>query len=119
MGYTDDGFPHIGVVPARENQYMLAGFNGHGMPQIFLAAKGVASMIMEGASFEETGIPRVCKATVERISSSGNAILDLWKDAIKADQMATKRRKSKLSALGLTSSQDGKSELPCTAPLLR
>ncbi|KAH7477403.1 hypothetical protein BFJ68_g2999 [Fusarium oxysporum] len=79
MGYSSDGLPHVGAVPGRQNQYMLAGFNGHGMPQIFLSAKGVASMVMEGLSYEKTGIPKLYKATQERLDSPNNAILDTWK----------------------------------------
>lgn len=46
------------------------------MPQIFLAAKGVAKMIREGCSFGETGIPGVFETSEERLRSTGNAILD-------------------------------------------
>ncbi|KAF5603382.1 FAD dependent oxidoreductase [Fusarium pseudocircinatum] len=79
MGYSSDGLPHIGAVPGRRNQYMLAGFTGHGMPQIFLSAKGVASMVMEGLSYEKTGIPKLYKASQERLDSPNNTILDTWK----------------------------------------
>ena len=66
---TPDGLPHIGSVPCKRNQYILAGFNGHGMPVIFLAAKGIAAMLRdEKISFEQTGIPRVFKTTRDRIS---------------------------------------------------
>lgn len=79
MGYSSDGLPHVGTVPGRQNQYMLAGFNGHGMPQIFLSAKGVASMVMEDLSYEKTGIPKLYKTTQERLDSPNNTILDTWK----------------------------------------
>ncbi|GKT90075.1 FAD dependent oxidoreductase [Colletotrichum tofieldiae] len=79
MGYSSDGLPHIGVVPGRQNQFIIAGFNGHGMPQIFLSAKGVASMIMEQLSYQSTGIPRIYEATQERLDSSKNTILENWK----------------------------------------
>jgi glycine/D-amino acid oxidase-like deaminating enzyme len=45
MGYSSDGLPHIGWVPGKEGQFIIAGFTGHGMPEIFLAAEGVARMI--------------------------------------------------------------------------
>ncbi|OHW89908.1 FAD dependent oxidoreductase [Colletotrichum incanum] len=79
MGYSSDGLPHIGVVPGRQNQFIIAGFNGHGMPQIFLSAKGVASMMMEQLSYKNTGIPRIYEATQERLDSSKNTILENWK----------------------------------------
>ncbi|KAK2008863.1 FAD dependent oxidoreductase [Colletotrichum eremochloae] len=83
MGYSSDGLPHIGAVPGRQNQFILAGFTGHGMPQIFLSAKGVASMIMEQKSFKTTGIPRIYEATQERLSSPKNTILESWEGAQK------------------------------------
>ncbi|KAE8446105.1 hypothetical protein EG329_012476 [Mollisiaceae sp. DMI_Dod_QoI] len=76
MGYTSDLVPHIGAVPDKENQYICAGFNGHGMPLILLATKGVAKMIREDCSFQETGIPGAFKTTKERLSSTENAILE-------------------------------------------
>lgn len=58
MGSTQDGLPHVGEVPGKEGrQYLLAGFNGGGMALIFLCAKGVAKMIVEGMGFEGTGLP--------------------------------------------------------------
>lgn len=67
MGYSYDSNPHIGAVPNRQNQFVLAGFNGHGMPVIWLGAKGLAKMINEDASFEETTMPRLFKTTQTRI----------------------------------------------------
>ncbi|KXJ84742.1 FAD dependent oxidoreductase [Microdochium bolleyi] len=80
MGYSSDGLPHIGVVPGRQNQFIIAGFSGHGMPQIFLSAKGVASMMMEQLSFQSTGIPKVYEATQARLGNPRNSILEGWKD---------------------------------------
>ena len=34
MGYSSDGLPHVGQIPGRQNQFVIAGFSGHGMPQI-------------------------------------------------------------------------------------
>lgn len=36
MGYTPDSLPHVGHVPDKQGQLVIAGFNGHGMPQVFL-----------------------------------------------------------------------------------
>lgn len=81
MGYSSDGLPHIGAVPGRQNQFIIAGFNGHGMPQIFLSAKGVASMIMEQQSYQDTGVPKIYEATQARLDSSKNTVLESWKAA--------------------------------------
>ena len=89
MGYSFDSNPHIGVLPKKDkpkskrwwwpfgttekdDQFVLAGFNGHGMPVIWLAAKGVAKMVTEGVEFEKTGMPRLFKSTRERIEKSLN-----------------------------------------------
>lgn len=76
MGYSSDGLPHVGQVPGQEGQYVLAGFTGHGMPQIFLAAEGLAKMISLGKSFEEAGLPRLFKTTQARIDAKGIKIFD-------------------------------------------
>lgn len=75
MGYTSDLQPHVGLIPKKPNQYILAGFNGHGMPIIFLAAKGIAEMIRDDKTFEQTGLPRVYKTNEERLHSDKNMIL--------------------------------------------
>jgi hypothetical protein len=75
MGYTTDSLPHVGRVPCKEGQFVIAGFNGHGMPQIFLSAKGIAQMMLNGVEFEETGIPSVFKTTQARLDSTQNSIL--------------------------------------------
>lgn len=71
MGSTPDGYPHIGKVPGKQAQWILAGFNGGGMPLIFLSAKGVAKMVLEDAPFSESsaGIPLVCETTKKRLGS--------------------------------------------------
>ncbi|KAL4861453.1 FAD dependent oxidoreductase-domain-containing protein [Aspergillus spectabilis] len=75
MGYTTDSLPHVGQVPGKQGQFVVAGFNGHGMPQIFLSAKGVAEMVLKGVAFEETGVPRLFKTTQDRLDSKENDIL--------------------------------------------
>ncbi|KAJ5112709.1 hypothetical protein N7532_000754 [Penicillium argentinense] len=76
MGYSSDGLPHIGAVPGQKGQYMLAGFTGHGMPQIFLAAEGLAKMIVGGAGFAQTGLPRLFQTSQARLSRPDSSILD-------------------------------------------
>lgn len=70
MGYTSDTNPHIGEVPGKPGQYILGGFNGHGMPVIWLSAEGLADMLHSGKKFEETKVPRVFKTTQERIDKA-------------------------------------------------
>ncbi|KAK2861243.1 hypothetical protein FQN49_004398 [Arthroderma sp. PD_2] len=73
MGYSADSLPHVGRVPMKENQFILAGFNGHGMPACFLAGKAIAQMALdENITFEHTGLPRVYKTTVDRLEPKYN-----------------------------------------------
>jgi glycine/D-amino acid oxidase-like deaminating enzyme len=75
MGYSSDFLPHVGHVPGKPGQLIIAGFTGHGMPQILLSAKGIAKMIREDIPFEQTGIPRLCRTTQERLDSEEEMIL--------------------------------------------
>lgn len=70
MGYSFDSTPHVGHVPNKPGELIISGFNGHGMPVIWLAAKGLADMIQNGKSFEEADIPRLYKTTQERIDKA-------------------------------------------------
>ncbi|KNG44371.1 fad dependent oxidoreductase [Stemphylium lycopersici] len=65
MGYSNDGFPYVGPVCGKPGQYMCAGFSGHGMPQIFLSAKAVASMVLTGNS-EDVDLPVPYRITGSR-----------------------------------------------------
>lgn len=78
MGYSMDGLPHVGTVPnAEPGQYIVAGFTGHGMPQVFLAAEGLARMVLGDVPFENTSLPRLFKARPERLHGhAGNRHLD-------------------------------------------
>lgn len=78
MGYSSDGWPYVGSLPGRPNQLIIAGFTGHGMPQIFLSAKAIAEMAVEGADFKSTGVPRLYELTQERLDSKQNVILESW-----------------------------------------
>ncbi|KAI9834771.1 MAG: hypothetical protein M1819_002857 [Sarea resinae] len=76
MGYTSDSLPHIGEVPGKPGQFILAGFNGHGMPVIFLSAKGIAQMIRDGKLYEQSGLPKLFRTSRERLESTENEILN-------------------------------------------
>ncbi|KAK7546296.1 FAD dependent oxidoreductase superfamily [Phyllosticta paracitricarpa] len=76
MGCTTDLMPHIGAVPGKPNQFIMGGFNGHGMPLICLTAKGLAKMVRDDAPFEQTGIPRIFKTTQERLDNDVNLLLE-------------------------------------------
>ena len=72
MGYSFDSNPHVGRVPDKAGQYIAAGFNGHGMPVIWLVAKALARMVLSdntsaGLSFAETKMPRLFETSKTRI----------------------------------------------------
>jgi glycine/D-amino acid oxidase-like deaminating enzyme len=53
MGLTPDGYPHVGRVPGIKNAWMLAVFNGEGIPLIAAAAEAVAKMAREDVRFSD------------------------------------------------------------------
>ncbi|KAI1391455.1 FAD dependent oxidoreductase [Hypoxylon trugodes] len=67
MAYSADDSPHIGRVPSKPGLYICAGFNGHGMPNVLLCAKGLAEMIRSGLPFSETGIPASYQTSAARL----------------------------------------------------
>ncbi|KAJ4264181.1 hypothetical protein NW762_005375 [Fusarium torreyae] len=84
LGYSFDFMPHIGEVPGRPGQFIIAGFTGYGMPKILLSSKGLARMVSDGISFEETGLPSPFKTTRKRNESKTSPLEDslkpLWVD---------------------------------------
>lgn len=81
MGYSCDKIPRVGSIPGRRNMFIMAGWTGHGMPQIFLSAKGMAKMIMEGVPYWQTGLPRVFEESEERLKTAPNKVLETWYEA--------------------------------------
>jgi hypothetical protein len=69
MGYTSDVLLSVGEVPGRKGCYITAGFDGHGMPVIYLTIKGIVEMVLKENGLGEVGIPRIYKTTRERLES--------------------------------------------------
>lgn len=76
MGYSADSLPHIGEVPGKPGQLVAAGFNGHGMPVVFLSGKAVAEMALKSISFEETGLPKLFETSSARLQPIYNDALE-------------------------------------------
>lgn len=53
MGFTIDHLPLVGPLPGDEKQFLLCGYNGNGMPNIFLCGKAIARMIAKDDPYEE------------------------------------------------------------------
>lgn len=87
LGYSSDFMPHIGEVPEKPGQFVIAGFTGYGMPKILLSSKGLAAMVRDGCSFEQTGLPGAFQTSKERNESKTNPMKDsfssLWTDSAK------------------------------------
>lgn len=66
IGNTKDGVPFIGELPGLPGQWICAGHNGHGMARTFTAAPGLVKL-MDGASWEEVGLPDPYQLTSERL----------------------------------------------------
>lgn len=82
MGYSSDFMPHLGDVPEKPGQFIIAGFSGHGMPEILLSSKAVASLIRNGTPIEKSGVPKMFKTSKQRITAGGSPLEDslqsLW-----------------------------------------
>ncbi|KAH7309817.1 FAD dependent oxidoreductase [Stachybotrys elegans] len=87
MGYSADRLPRIGKIPGRQNMFIMGGFTGHGMPQIFLAAKGLSRMVSDDTPFSNTGIPRLFEETEARLQSKQNWLLDLHSGLFPASKL--------------------------------
>ncbi|KAH7303824.1 FAD dependent oxidoreductase-domain-containing protein [Stachybotrys elegans] len=82
MGYSSDFMPHLGDVPDKPGQFIIAGFSGHGMPEILLSSKAIASLIRNGVPLEQSGIPKMFKTSKKRITEKGSrleeSLRSLW-----------------------------------------
>ena len=68
MAFTADEVPLVGELPGSDGQYVVAGFNGGGMDRIFLSARGIAEMVVNGVPYKRTGVPAIYEATAQRLS---------------------------------------------------
>lgn len=80
QGLTPDGAPHVGRVPERKGQWVLAGFNGGGMALIGVASEAVAEMVLGEKGFEDVNgryrIPVGFATSKERLKrKAGDSIL--------------------------------------------
>ncbi|KAJ7678733.1 FAD dependent oxidoreductase-domain-containing protein [Mycena rosella] len=74
MGYTTEGVPYVGELHNKPGAFVCAGHHGHGMARIMSCAKGLAAVI-QGSSWESTGLPECFQPTPERLSAPSQALL--------------------------------------------
>lgn len=65
----------------------MAGWTRHGMPQIFLSAKGVADIVVENVPYNQTGLPKSFAESGERLSSPKNKALASWYEATQPSRL--------------------------------
>lgn len=74
QGASLDGFSHIGKIPGKKSQCILAGFNGGGMAFSFLSAKAVAKMALDNVPFDQSvvKVPSLFETTEERLQTASS-----------------------------------------------
>lgn len=76
LGYTTDGLPMIGEI--ENGKYIIAGFNGHGMPRVFLSARELVKSVLKHIPLTETDLPRSFIWSSDRMSKSSDVYSRLW-----------------------------------------
>lgn len=62
--------------------FIIGGFTGHGMPQVFLCARGLADMVLDGARFGESGVPRLFEESRERLEDGRDRVLEMYREPL-------------------------------------
>ncbi|RMJ07913.1 hypothetical protein CDV36_012475 [Fusarium kuroshium] len=81
--WTGSELPRVGEIPGRPGMFIMGGFTGHGMPQVFLCARGMADVVLGNKEFNDAGIPRLFQESKERLGDSRNRILELYQEPLK------------------------------------
>jgi len=107
IGYNSDSVPNVGPVPGRKkNIWIAAGFQGHGMPVIWLTMKGIAKMVGRGASWEESGIPNPYRTTQERLDNPRSALAERVQTIVAEHQEESSRKKAEAEVVEIVSNTD-------------
>ncbi|RSH83275.1 uncharacterized protein EHS24_006950 [Apiotrichum porosum] len=67
IGFTPDAVPFVGPLPDKPGQYVIAGFNGHGMARIFHTAPCLADVMVGGMDKWDPTVPTAFIITTERL----------------------------------------------------
>lgn len=78
MGYSSDRLPRVGPIPNRPGMFIMGGFTGHGMPQVFLCAQGVTDMVLGGKQYSQTGLPRLFEESSKRLQDPRNQVMEIY-----------------------------------------
>ena len=80
IGGTSDLMPFVGELPDQTNGYVIAGFNGHGMPRILLCARALIDLVLEKVNTIEGLIPEPFLITKTRLEKKENRLLENMPD---------------------------------------
>ncbi|CAF1250379.1 unnamed protein product [Adineta steineri] len=76
LGFTSDLLPFVGELPDQSNGYVIAGFNGQGMPRILLCARALIDLVLGRIDKIEELIPEPYVITKNRLETKENYLLD-------------------------------------------
>jgi glycine/D-amino acid oxidase-like deaminating enzyme len=68
MGWTSDRLALVGPIPNRSNEFICAGFSGHGMPRAHLCARQVAKLLLHQSL--DPSFPKVFLMNLQRTQTS-------------------------------------------------
>src|SRR6478735_7664831 len=87
MGYSSDRLPRVGPIPGRPGMFIMGGFTGHGMPQIYLCGQAMAKVLLKDASFKQTSLPRLFKETQARLEDPRDRVLELYASVLNPSKL--------------------------------
>lgn len=87
MGYSSDRLPRVGAIPGRSGMYIMGGFTGHGMPQIFLCGKGMAEILVNDVLYEQTGLPKLFQESQARLDDPRDRVLEMYASVLKPSKL--------------------------------
>lgn len=69
ISFTPDKVPYVGEIDELPGQYVCAGFNGHGMANIFTCARGIVGLSL-GRPWESTQLPECYRYSQARLNKT-------------------------------------------------
>ncbi|KHN95593.1 FAD dependent oxidoreductase [Metarhizium album ARSEF 1941] len=69
ISFTPDKVPYVGDMAELPGQYICAGFNGHGMANIFTCASGIVGLLL-GRPWETTQLPDCYRYSQARLNKT-------------------------------------------------
>ena len=77
----------MGPIPGRSGMFIMGGFTGHGMPQIFLCGLAMAKLVVHNEAYKDTGLPRLFEETQARLDDPRNSIREMYASVLKPSKL--------------------------------